>query len=91
MGLFYYALDLGNCMHTLRFDLLYGRCGKCDGPIFFTQTIDWEGNRVSALQCWNGHYQNLKVAQFEFAENTALTREQVESILPFVGFVRLES
>lgn len=78
-------------MRTLRYDLLYGRCGKCDGPVFFTQTIDWEGNRISALQCWNGHYQNVLVSQFEFAEDTALTREQVESILPFIGFVRLEN
>ncbi|MBI4665700.1 MAG: hypothetical protein HY751_04730 [Nitrospinae bacterium] len=75
---------------TIKFDILYGRCQKCDGPVFFTQTIDWDGNRVNSLQCWNGHYESIQVAEFEFVDEKNLTREQIESILPFVGFVRLD-
>ncbi|MBI5814330.1 MAG: hypothetical protein HZB29_01825 [Nitrospinae bacterium] len=75
---------------TIRFDIIYGKCAKCGGPLFFTQTIDWEGARVNSLQCWNGHYESIEVSNFQFMDERSLTREQIESILPFIGFVRVD-
>ncbi|MBI4828057.1 MAG: hypothetical protein HY804_04500 [Nitrospinae bacterium] len=75
---------------TIRFDILRGSCAKCEGPVYFTQVIDWEGNRVNAVQCWNGHYESLEIDHFLPVAPGELTREQVEEILPFVDFVRLD-
>ncbi|VAX18058.1 hypothetical protein MNBD_NITROSPINAE04-1413 [hydrothermal vent metagenome] len=75
---------------TIRFDMLYGRCAKCEGPVYFSQVIDWEGNKVSALQCWNGHYEHIKAETFVFPDDRELSREEIEEILPFIGFIRID-
>jgi len=76
--------------NVIRFDILHGRCSLCDGPVYFSRTIDWEGNRVNALQCWNGHYENIEVDHADFLHVRDLTKEEIEKILPFVGLVRLD-
>ena len=73
---------------VLKFDLIYGRCGKCDGPIYFTRVIDYEGNRVNTLHCWNGHYEKIDIDHY-IADSGQLTQEQIAEILPFLDFVRL--
>jgi len=73
-----------------RFDLIYGRCAKCDGPVYFTRVIDWEGNRVNTLHCWNGHYEKIDIDNYIAADGGAITSEQIMDILPFISFVRLE-
>ena len=75
---------------TIKFDIFYGKCATCGGPVFFTQTLDWDGNRVNAMHCWNGHYESIEISQFEFIDERSLTKEQIESILPFIGFVRVD-
>ena len=75
---------------VIRFDILHGRCGVCDGPVYFSRTIDWEGNRVNALQCWNGHYESIDVEHFDMLGERELTKEEIEGILPLIGFVRLD-
>ncbi len=76
---------------VIRFDILHGRCAICEGPIYFTKCVDWEGSRVNALQCWNGHYEELEI-EHVYVENNGedLTPEQIEEILPFVGFVKVK-
>jgi len=74
---------------TIRYDVLHGRCAQCDGPVYFTKSIDWEGNRVNAFHCWNGHYDALEIEHFSIDRDASLTPEQIEEILPFVGFVKL--
>lgn len=73
-----------------RFDLIKGSCAICEGPVYFSRVIDWEGNRVNSVHCWNGHYESLEVEHIEIPLDRALTTEDIEKILPFVGFVRLD-
>lgn len=75
---------------VIRFDVLYGRCAHCGGPVYFTQTIDWEGNRINSFQCWNGHYEKIEVDHPVLVNPKSMTREEIEGILPFVGFIRLD-
>ena len=74
---------------TIQFDILTGSCATCDGPVYLSRIIDSEGNRVNALQCWNGHYKTLEIDHTDVHREEKLTREQVEKIIPFLGFVRL--
>lgn len=75
---------------VIRFDVLQGRCAKCDGPVYFTRVLDCEGRKVNSLQCWNGHYEKIEIETFDLADvMDDLTPENIDEILPFVGFVRL--
>jgi hypothetical protein len=74
---------------TLRFDVIHGRCVHCGAPIYFSQTIDWEGNRVNSLHCWNGHYKSVEIDHLVLAPGEGLSREQIEEIMPFIGFIKL--
>ena len=50
---------------------IHGQCQKCQGPIFLHSTIDWHGNTVLSLNCWNGHYQLINIENIEAATNLA--------------------
>ncbi len=76
--------------NVLRFDLLYGCCAICDGPVYFSRVIDWEGNRVNTLHCWNGHYESIEIDHIKAAPTESLTPKDIERILPFIDFIRLE-
>lgn len=76
---------------TIQFDVIHGRCACCDAPVYFDRTIDWEGNRVNSLHCWNGHYESLEIEHIITDREDALTQEQVEAILPFLDFIRVDS
>jgi len=73
---------------VIQFDLLHGSCAICGGPVYFSRVIDWEGNRVNTLHCWNGHYESVEIEHFELPSGVELTVEQIQEILPFVAFVR---
>ncbi len=75
---------------VIRFDVLHGRCVHCDGPVYFSQVIDWDGNKVNTFHCWNGHYEKIDIDHTVFEAEAELTPEQIEQILPFVGFVKLD-
>ena len=75
---------------VIRFDVIHGRCACCAAPVYFTRIIDWDGNRVNTLHCWNGHYESLSVEHVSTDREETLTQEQVEAILPFIGFVKLD-
>ncbi|VAX23940.1 hypothetical protein MNBD_NITROSPINAE02-736 [hydrothermal vent metagenome] len=75
---------------VIRFDVLHGYCALCEAPVYFSRTIDQEGNRVNAIQCWNGHYEHIEIDHFNIQRDEELTREEIEEILPFIGFVRME-
>jgi len=74
----------------LRFDIIYGRCSRCEGPLYFTRVIDWEGNRVNTLHCWNGHYEKIDIDHYPPTHGSPLTQAQIREILPFINFVRLD-
>ena len=49
-------------MHKSRNNMeLHGQCPKCQGPIFLNSSMDWYGNTVLTLNCWNGHYQWINI------------------------------
>ncbi len=75
--------------NTLRFDVIHGRCAYCAAPVYFSQTIDWEGNRVNSLHCWNGHYSSVEIESLSLDPAEGLTREQIEEIMPFIGLIEL--
>ena len=79
----------GHGRATLRFDVIHGRCAHCQAPIYFSQTIDWEGNRVNTLHCWNGHYSSVELEDLALDPAEGLTREQIEEIMPFIGLIEL--
>lgn len=54
--------------------------------------IDHEGNRISALHCWNGHYKSLDLVESARMPTSAaeMTPEKIRSIIPFIGFIKIE-
>lgn len=40
-------------------------CKKCEAPVFLNQTTDWYGNTVVTLNCWNGHYKWINIADLD--------------------------
>ncbi len=76
---------------VIKFDVFHGRCAKCDAPVYFSSVIDWEGNKVTAFHCWNGHYEHIEIDTFDLSDvKDDLTPEHIEEILPFVGFIRVK-
>lgn len=43
----------------------YGSCLRCQAPVFLNQTVDWYGNTVVTLNCWNGHYKWVRIEDLE--------------------------
>ncbi len=43
----------------------YGSCKRCQAPVFLNQTVDWYGNTVVTLNCWNGHYKWVCIEDLE--------------------------
>jgi len=50
---------------------IHGRCQKCQGPIFLNSTMDWYGNNVITLNCWNGHYKWINIENLDADEELA--------------------
>jgi len=50
---------------------IHGLCQKCQGPIFLNRSMDWYGNTILSLNCWNGHYQWINIENIEDAKNLA--------------------
>ena len=44
---------------------LKGHCEKCQAPVFLNRTVDWYGNSVVTLNCWNGHYEWIHIEGIE--------------------------
>ncbi|MEE9258519.1 MAG: hypothetical protein V3U37_03155 [Nitrospinaceae bacterium] len=44
---------------------LKGHCEKCQAPVFLNRTVDWYGNSVVTLNCWNGHYEWIYIEGIE--------------------------
>lgn len=76
--------------NALRFDMLRGICAICSGPVYFSRVIDWEGNRVNTLHCWNGHYESIEIDHVDVLPDDKLTAEHIEEIIPFIDFIRLD-
>ena len=44
---------------------IHGACQRCKAPMFLNRTMDWYGNSVVTLNCWNGHYQWIKIEDID--------------------------
>ena len=44
---------------------IQGQCKRCEAPVFLNRSDDHHGNTVTALNCWNGHYQWLVIEGIE--------------------------
>lgn len=44
---------------------LKGHCQKCQAPVFLSECMDWYGNTIMALHCWNGHYKWIEAQGIE--------------------------
>ena len=42
-----------------------GNCHRCKAPVFLNRTVDWYGNTVMTLNCWNGHYSWINIEDLE--------------------------
>lgn len=48
---------------------LQGSCARCQAPVFLNRTVDWYGNTVVTLNCWNGHYEWIHIEGIEETED----------------------
>jgi len=51
---------------------LYGRCDKCQAPVFVHLDNDRDVYKVRSFRCWNGHYrsfENLRLATMPLDED----------------------
>lgn len=63
----------------------HGSCHKCKAPVFLNRTIDWYGNTVVTLNCWNGHYQWVHIEDIQEIEMD-IAVGQKESPVAYIGF-----
>ena len=66
---------------------IHGQCSKCQGPIFLNSSMDWYGNTVLSLNCWNGHYQWINIENIEESKN--LAPETRRDLVAHIGFFDL--
>ena len=59
-----------------------GYCARCQAPIFLNRTMDWYGNTVVTLNCWNGHYKWINIENIE----EDLSPETREDLVTHIGF-----
>ncbi len=67
------------CPSTLS---IRGYCQRCQAPIFLNRTMDWYGNTVVTLNCWNGHYKWIDIENLE----EDLPVETREDLVTHIGF-----
>ena len=66
---------------------IHGQCQKCQGPIFLNRSMDWYGNTILTLNCWNGHYQWINIENIEEAKD--LAPETKRDLVTHIGFFDL--
>jgi len=59
-----------------------GCCDKCQAPIFLNRIMDWYGNSIVTLNCWNGHYKWINIENIE----EDLPAETKEDLVTHIGF-----
>ncbi len=59
-----------------------GECEKCQAKLFLNRTIDWYGNTVVTLNCWNGHYKWINIENIE----QDLPVETKQDLVTHIGF-----
>lgn len=59
-----------------------GHCQRCQAPLFLNHTMDWYGNSVVTLNCWNGHYQWINIQNIQ-EDLPAKTRQD---LVAHIGF-----
>ena len=65
-------------------------CLRCQAPLFLNQTIDWYGNSVVTLNCWNGHYSWIKIEGIEEPSKSEIPMEPKVEAIAYVGFFKLK-
>ena len=66
---------------------IQGRCDKCQGPIFLNRSIDWYGNSIVTLNCWNGHYMWINIENLDACED--LAPETKRDLVTHISFFNL--
>ena len=66
-----------------------GNCYRCHAPVFLNRTVDWYGNTVKTLNCWNGHYAWINI---EDLENHEIENELAVKMNPVIhiGFIDMK-
>jgi hypothetical protein len=59
-----------------------GKCQRCQAALFLNRTIDWYGNTVVTLNCWNGHYKWVNIENIE----KDLPVETKQDLVTHIGF-----
>ncbi len=59
-----------------------GECERCQAKLFLNRTIDWYGNTVVTLNCWNGHYKWINIENIEHD----LPVETKQDLVTHIGF-----
>lgn len=71
---------------------MHGQCHRCQAPVFLNRTVDWYGNSVVTLNCWNGHYQWVHIEDIEEIPPEPLASVKVEirrSAVTHIGFFKV--
>jgi hypothetical protein len=66
---------------------IQGRCDKCKGPIFLNRSMDWYGNSIVTLNCWNGHYKWINIENLDACED--LAPETKRDLVTHISFFNL--
>ena len=60
-----------------------GHCQKCHAPVFMNRTMDWYGNSVMTINCWNGHYEWINIENIESDLPPVKTKQNIVTHLGF--------
>ena len=66
---------------------IQGHCDKCQGPIFLNRSMDWYGNSIVTLNCWNGHYKWINIENLDACED--LAPETKRDLVTHISFFNL--
>ena len=66
---------------------IQGRCDKCQGPIFLNRSMDWYGNSIVTLNCWNGQYKWINIENLDTRED--LAPETKRDLVTHISFFNL--
>jgi hypothetical protein len=60
-------------------------CRKCGSPVLTNRIVDWYGNKIMSVGCWNGHYEKIEIEGIE-RDNSD---RKIKDAIPFIGFFNL--
>ena len=68
---------------------IQGQCKRCEAPVFLNRSDDHHGNTVTALNCWNGHYQWINIEGIKSDLPVDKNIRTPKTLVKRIGFFKL--